>query len=288
MVVSVPVGSIFTVRNQTKETAVPEISRNGVRIYFDDVGSGPPVVLGHSLLCSGEMWGPQVPVLAERYRVINVDQRGHGRSGHLSESFDLYDMVDDVVAVLDELGIDHAVWAGLSIGGMVAMRAAVTVPDRVSGLILVDTHAGAETGYKKIKYRAMGAGARLLGTRPFLPAIVPLMFGPTTRRLKSDLVDDWRERFASVHLPSLNLTVDAVSRRDTVIDKIGEIRMPTLVIVGDEDASLPVACSREIAAAIPGATLVIVPGAGHLSSLEQPGAVTEAMMTFLEEVHATQ
>jgi len=265
---------------------MPEISRNGVRIYFDDLGSGPPVVLGHSLLCSGEMWGPQVPALAEQYRVINIDQRGHGRSGHLTEPFDLYDMVDDVVAVLDELGVNHAVWAGLSIGGMVAIRAAVTVPNRVSGLILVDTHAGSETAYKKLKYRVMGTGAKLLGTRPFLPAIMPLMFGQSTRRLKPDLVDDWRERFASVHLPSLNLTVGALARRDTVVDKIGEVRMPTLVIVGDEDASLPVAYSREIAAAIPGASLVIVPEAGHLSALEQPEAVTEAMMTFLDEVHA--
>jgi len=271
-----------------EEKDMPEISRNGVRICFDDVGSGPPVVLGHSLLCSGEMWGPQLPVLAESYRVINVDQRGHGRSGHLTEPFDLYEMVADVVAVLDELGIDQAVWAGLSIGGMVAMRAAISVPNRVSGLILVDTHAGAETGYKKFKYRAMGAGAKLLGTRPFLPAIVPLMFGPTTRRLQPDLVDDWRERFAAIHLPSLNLTVDALARRDNVIEKIGEMRIPTLGIVGDEDASLPEAYSREIAAAIPGASLVIVKGAGHLSSLEQPDAVTDAMMTFLDELHAEQ
>lgn len=220
--------------------------------------------------------------------MINVDQRGHGRSGHLTEPFDLYDMVADVVTVLDELSIDRAVWAGLSIGGMVAMRAAVTVPERVSALILVDTHAGAETVYKKFKYRAMGQGAKLLGTRPFLPAIMPLMFGHTTRRRQPDLVDDWRERFASVHLPSLNLTVGALARRDTVVDKIGEVRIPALVIVGDEDASLPVAYSREIAAAIPGASLVIVAGAGHLSSLEQPDAVTEAMMTFLDEVHAAQ
>jgi len=265
---------------------MPEVSRNGVRIYFEDVGVGPPVVLGHSLLCSGEMWGPQVPVLAESFRVVNVDQRGHGRSGRLTEPFDVYDMVKDVVAVLDELAIDHAVWAGLSIGGMVAMRAAITIPDRVSGLILVDTHAGAETNYKKFKYRAMGTGAKILGTRPFLPAIVPLMFGRSTRRLKPDLVDDWRKKFASVHLPSLNLTVDALAGRDTVIDKIGELRMPTLVIVGEEDASLPVACSREIADAIPDASLVVIPGAGHLSSLEQPEAVTAAMMEFLDEVYA--
>jgi len=170
--------------------------------------------------------------------------------------FDLYDMVDDVVAVLDEVGIERAVWAGLSIGGMVAMRAAMTVPNRVTGLVLVDTHAGTERGYKKLKYRAMGAGARLFGTRPFLPGIVPLMFGPTTRRLKPELVDDWREKFASVHVPSLNLVVGALIRRDSVIDKLGEVRVPTLVIVGSEDDTLPVADSQAIASAIPGASLV--------------------------------
>ena len=264
---------------------MPEISRNGVRIHFDDLGSGPPVVLGHSLLCSGEMWGPQVPVLAEKYRVINIDQRGHGRSGHLSEPFDMYDMVDDVVAVLDETGVEKAVWAGLSIGGMVAMRAAVTVPDRVTGLILADTHAGPETGYKKLKYRAMGAGAKLFGTRPFLPGIVPLMLGPTTRRLKPELVDEWREKFASLHVPSLNLVVAALIRRDSVIDRLREIKAPTCVIVGGEDETLPVANSREIEAAIPDASLTVVPDAGHLSSLEQPEAVTKAMMQFLDEMH---
>jgi len=263
---------------------MPEIFHNDVRIFFEDVGSGPPVVLGHSLLCSGEMWGPQVPVLAERFRVINVDQRGHGRSGHLTEPFDLYDMVGDVVAVLDDIGVDRAVWAGLSIGGMVAMRAAVTVPDRVSGLVLVDTHAGPETAYKKFKYRAMGAGASILGTRPFLPAIVPLMFGPTTRRLKPDLVDEWRGKMASIDVPSLNLTVSALIRRDSVIDKLGEVRTPTLVIVGGEDETLPVICSQEIASAIPGASLVVVPEAGHLSSLEQPEEVSTAMTRFLDEV----
>lgn len=264
---------------------MPSIERNGVRIHYEDVGSGPPVVLGHSFLCSGEMWGPQVGPLSDRFRVINVDERGHGRSGPLSESFDLYDMVGDVVAVLDDVGVDRAVWAGLSIGGMVAMRAAITVPDRVAGLILVDSHAGPETQYKKLKYWAMALGVRTIGVQPFLPAISKLMFGVTTRRRNPELVTAWTERFASVDVPSILLGLGALVRRDSVVDGLRSVEVPSVVIVGDEDASLPPALSREIAAALPNASLEIIPESGHLSALEQPDAVTNAMLAFLDSLN---
>jgi len=260
---------------------MPDIETNGVRIHFEDVGAGPPIVLGHSFLCSGEMWAPQVGPLGESHRVVNIDARGHGRSSRLAEPFDLYDMVGDVTAVLDALGIERAVWAGLSIGGMVAMRAAVTVPDRVSGLILVDTHAGAETAYKKMKYRAMGLGVRTFGIRPFLPAISKLMFGATTRRTNPELVKAWEGRFASADVPSMLLGIRALVGRDSVVERLPEVAVPSLIIVGDEDTSLPVSCSQEIASALPSSTLVVVPESGHLSSLEQPEAVTDAMMSFL-------
>ena len=263
---------------------MPAIDRNGVSIFFEDTGSGQAVVLGHSFLCSSDMWKPQVGPLSERYRVINIDGRGHGRSGALSESFSLHDMVDDVIGVLDEVEVDWAVWAGLSIGGMVAMRAAISVPDRVAGLILVDTHAGPETSYKKIKYRAMGLGVRLLGVEPFLPAISKLMFGKTTRRRNPDLVAAWRKRFAATDVPSMLLGLGALVRRDSVVDQLRSVKIPALVIVGDEDASLPPTLSREIAAALPNAHLVMIPQAGHLSALEKPQEVTEAMLDFLGTV----
>ncbi len=261
---------------------MPDVDANGIRIHFEDVGSGLPVVLGHSYLCSGEMWAPQVGPLAESCRVVNIDARGHGGSGKLTQPFDLYDMVADVVAVLDALEIERAVWAGLSIGAMIAMRAAITIPGRVSSLILVDTHAGGESACKKMKYRAMSLGVRTIGVRPFLPAISKLMFGSTTRRVNPDLVDDWRQRFASVDVPSMILGADVLVRRDSVVDRLPEVEVPSLVIVGDEDVSLPPPYSREIASALPNSSLVVVPKSGHLSSLEQPEAVTEAMLGFLD------
>jgi 3-oxoadipate enol-lactonase len=260
---------------------MPDVETDGVRIHFEDIGSGPAVVFGHSFLCSGEMWAPQVSSLAKRYRVINIDQRGHGQSGNLSHPFDLYDMVGDVVAVLDHAGIETAVWAGLSIGGMVAMRAALTVPDRVRALVLADTHAGREKAYKTFKYRAMILGTKAVGIGPFLPTVSSLMFGSSTRQSQPDLVAEWNERFAAVHMPSIGMVLEALVRRDSVLDRLRHIEVPTLVIVGAEDASLPVTCSQEIAAAIPNSCLVVIPGAGHLSCLENPEAVSEALIDFL-------
>lgn len=263
---------------------MPTIENHGVRIFFEDLGSGVPLVLGHSFLCSGEMWRPQLQQLAERARVINIDYRGHGKSSQVDRRFTLYDMVADVLAVLDHLGIDRAVWAGLSIGGMVALRAALIAPKRVSGLILLDTHAGAEEAYKRIKYQMMAIGVRMLGIRPFLPVIVPLFFGWTTRRANPSLVAEWRMKFAAVHIPSMLRALDALRNRDSIVSRLSEILVPSLVIVGAEDKSLPPAYSRQIAAALPHSSLVVVPDSGHLSNLEQPEAVTAAMLGFLERV----
>ena len=254
------------------------------RVFFDDVGSGMPVVLGHSFLCSRDMWRNQIHAFEQHYRMINVDLRGHGKSGPAHQRFSLYDAVKDVVAVLDELGVEKAVWCGLSIGGMVALRAAVTVPDRVSALVLMDTDAGSEHLLRKLKYRLMGVGARALGMRPFLPAITRLMFGATTRRNNPGLVDEWRDVFADVDLPSALQCLACLMDRDSVVSRLPEISVPSLVIVGQEDRSLPVTLSHRIHQGLPDSEIRVIPEAGHLTALEQPSQVNDALEAFLPRV----
>jgi pimeloyl-ACP methyl ester carboxylesterase len=154
----------------------------------------------------------------------------------------------------------------------------------VSALVLLDTHAGAETPYKKLKYRAMALGTRTLGIRPFLPAIVPLMFGRTTRQTRTALVGEWRARFAAVHVPSMIRAIDALIRRDSVVQRLSEIEVPCLVLVGGQDVSLPPAYSSEIASGLRSSSLVEVPASGHLAALEQPEVVTAAMLRFLDSL----
>ncbi|MCG7199928.1 alpha/beta fold hydrolase [Marinobacter pelagius] len=261
---------------------MPFVQNQDVSIYFEDTGEGMPLVLGHSFLCSGKMWREQVPALANHYRVVNVDFRGHGRSGEVKQPFTLYDAVSDVVAVLDECGIEKAIWCGLSVGGMVAMRAAITRPERVAGLILLDTDAGAEHPFRKLKYHLMGMGARALGIKPFLSPISRLMFGASTRRQKRALVSEWKDEFATVHVPSILRSLEGLMQRDSVLARLPEISVPSLVVVGEEDQSLPPAASRQIHERLPNSTFAEIPGAGHLSTLEQPEAVNRAILDFLE------
>ncbi len=257
------------------------VQNRGIELYFDDAGAGPPVVLGHSYLCHGGMWREQLPALTAAFRVINPDLRGHGRSGAITGPFSLYDAVDDVVAVLDRLGIERAFWCGLSIGGMVALRAALVRPERVAGLVLMDTDAGAETAFGRLKYRAMALGVRALGVAPLLPSVARLMFGATTRRNNPALVDEWKKEIAAVHVPSALRCLDALLGRDSLLDRLDQVRAPALILVGDEDRSLPPPKSRRIHGRLGDSTLRLIPAAGHLSALEQPSAVNAALLSFL-------
>ena len=256
------------------------VQNDGLEIFYEDSGTGPPIVLGHSFLCSGAMWREQVPVLSRTCRVINVDLRGHGRSSRVTRPFSLYDVVSDVLNVLDQLGIQKATWCGLSIGGMVALRAALRHPDRVARLVLLDTDAGPETLRHKVKYHAMGFGTRVVGIRPFLPPIARLMFGATTRRENPALVSQWKAEAANLDIASILRCLDALTGRDSLLQRLDQVDVPALVLVGEEDRSLPPSLSERIHDGLPHSTFAMIPAAGHLSALESPKPVTEAILGF--------
>lgn len=262
---------------------MPRVERDGIAIHYQERGSGPPLLLGHSFLCSGAMWEPQLAPLSEAHRVVNVDLRGHGESGRVERPFTLYDLVGDMLAVLDHLGVERAIWAGLSIGGMVALRAALEAPERVAALLLLDTHAGREAPSKRLQYRVMALAARVVGLRPMAGGVRRAMFGATTLRANAALVADWTERMVASDERSMHFAMQTLWARDTVVARLDRIRVPALVLVGEEDRALPPAYSEEIHAGLPDSRLVVVPGAGHLATLEQPEAVTRAMLAFLRE-----
>src|SRR5438093_3374831 len=132
-----------------------EFQQDGWRIAYDDTGGGgPPIILIHGLLMDRTMFDPQVEALRERYRLITPDLRGHGESEHRAEEYTQWDLMEDHIALLDELGIDRAVWGGVSQGGFQSLRAALRHPDRVAGLVLIDTQAGPEDEHRAPMYEA--------------------------------------------------------------------------------------------------------------------------------------
>jgi pimeloyl-ACP methyl ester carboxylesterase len=256
---------------------------NGEKVstHYEVSGSGPAIVLTHSFLCDGALFRHQVAALERTHRVINIDLRGHGRSGPSDSPFDIYDLVDDVLAVLDAEGVERAIWVGLSIGGFLSLRAALTRPERVRALVLIDSDAGSESAWKKVKYTLMKWGLRTIGPRLIVPAVMPIMFGETTLRTRPEIRDEYFRRFLELRVPSISHGIDAITGRDDILGRLKEIDCPTLVLVGAEDRALPAWKSRRLAGGIRGAELVVIPGAGHLSAVEQPEAVTDAIAGFL-------
>lgn len=267
---------------------MPTVARDGVLIHFEDEGTGPAVVLLHGIAFTGDMWAPLVgPLVEAGWRTVTVDLRGHGGSAHVHEPFDLADVVADVEAVLDALGVDDAVCVGNCAGGHVALRMALAARERVRALVLSGTTAQAMDTVKRLKYQAMMLGVRLAGAKALVGQLKPLFFGPGTLAERHDLVDRWAARWIEAHVPSMNEWVTAIGARQDLRHRLGEVTAPTLVLVGDADAALPATPHSDmLAARIHGARYEILTGGiGHEPPLEDPETYAKHLLEFLGPLH---
>jgi 3-oxoadipate enol-lactonase len=262
------------------------------RWFYEDVAkegtraSGEPtIVLLHSLLCDGSMWRGQVGPLRALGRVVVFDGPGHGKS-EVAPPFTLEDHARTLVEAWGELGIERAVVVGLSWGGMLAMRIALTDPGKLAAMALLDTSADGTLLRERIEYRAMCALTRRVGLPPLLvrKKIVPLMFGARTRERSPELVEQFVRTLGGFPREGVTLAATAVSiDRTSILERLREIDVPTLIGYGEEDLATPAEHSRRIAGRIAGSILVPFAGAGHLSALEAPDAVNAALIPFVRE-----
>jgi 3-oxoadipate enol-lactonase len=253
-------------------------------LYVEDLGKGPPVVLWHSFLHHGGMWRAQVEALVAHHRVINIDAPGHGRSARIDRSLDMSDCAFAATQVLDACGLDRVAWCGLSWGGMVGMTLAVEHPSRVSALVLMDTSCRAEPRKNRIEYHLLGTIFRNIGMAPFLlRKVEKLFFTDDTLRNDRAMVDEWAGYVARLDRDSTWKALHCIFDRRDLQETLSAVRTPTLVVCGELDKAQPVRESKAIAAALPGARLAIVPGAAHLSTVEQPRLVNDLLVPFLAE-----
>lgn len=253
-------------------------------LYVEDVGQGPPVVLWHSFLHHGGMWKQQIESLRARHRVLCIDAPGHGRSPVVRRAFDLDDCARAVTEILDARSVDRAAFAGLSWGGMVAIALAAMAPARVSSLALFDTSARREPRIKLARYFALGAVFRTIGAVPALSRqIVPIMFSEQTRRENPKLVEEWLAYVGALDGESVWQALRCIMLRRERLADLARVRVPTMVVVGEHDVAQPRVEAQAIAAAIPGARLEIVRGAGHLTAVERPREVSALLASFLAE-----
>jgi 3-oxoadipate enol-lactonase len=243
----------------------------------DGPADAPVVVLSNSLGATRGMWDPQVPALAERYRVVTYDTRGHGESPAPAGPYSLDDLVDDVVALLDRVGTQRAHVVGLSLGGMTAMRLAAREPTRVNRLVALATSARPDPQ----GFLDRAAAARSGGTEPLAPTVVSRWLTPAYAAEHPDLVARLEAMIAGADDEGYALCCEVVAAVDLRED-LGRITAPTLVVSGAEDPALPPPHQQAIADGIAGASLVSVSPGAHLPNLEQPLEVIGALLGHLD------
>lgn len=243
--------------------------------YVDHGGTGPAVVLLHSFLMDGEMFEPQVAALGGSFRMITMDERGHGGTP-AEEPFDYWDVARDVLALLDVLGIERAAVVGTSQGGFIGMRVALLAPERVSALAVLGTSAAAEDPALADSYRQLAqAWADNGPADQLLDTVAAVCLGDAP-------ADRWKAKWRQVETTRFVRNLNTLVGRDSLLRRLGEIRCPVLVLHGSADRAYPVCRAAEIVEAVPGAEpLVVVDGGAHFLSLTDAEAVEPHLRAFL-------
>ncbi len=256
-----------------------------VHLHHRDSGQGSPIVLLHAFPLSSAMWLAQREALSSSYRVITPDLRGFGGTelGHDEPSLDR--SADDVATLLDDLGIDTVVLGGLSMGGYVAMAFLRRHADRVAALVLADTKASADppaarANRERIAVEVLGAA----GTQVLVDEVLPTLIGKTTVDERPLVLGRVRGLVQAAPTAAVAWAQRAMAARPDSFDVLAGVRVPALVVVGEEDQLSTVDDARSMVDALPDARLVVLPRAGHLTAVEEPEGFTAAVAGFVGAV----
>ena len=250
--------------------------------YSDTGGGGTPVVLLHAFPLHSGMWEPQTESLGDRFRLVTPDLKGFGKSSAPDDaagySMDAY--ADDVKAVVDDLGSDQVVLAGLSMGGYIAFAFLRKHPDVVRALVLADTRAEADAPEAVEKRTNQQKQVRDEGVDGLIEALPGALLGEATRSKKQDVVDHVKGLMRNPGAGFIG-ALEAMKTRSDSTGDLAKIGVPTLIVVGEQDTLTPPELSRKMHEHIGGSKLVVIPEAGHLSNLEAPEAFNGALAEFL-------
>jgi YbgC/YbaW family acyl-CoA thioester hydrolase len=262
----------------------PRFAINGVNLAVEVRGEGPAVLFIHGYPHDRRIWAHQVAGL-EGFRRIAPDLRGMGASDAPDLGYSIETYAGDLAALLDTLGVDDAVLCGLSLGGYVAFEFLRRWRRRVRGLVLLDTRAEADSADARRARDAAAAKAREQGPAAVADDLLERMLAPGTRLRAPEVAAAVREMMAATPLAGMIGALGAMRDRPDSTELLSGLGgLPTLVLVGEEDALTPPDQVRALARAIPGARFVAVPGAGHLPPVEQPAATTGALLEFLRSL----
>ena len=262
---------------------MPYAQVNGQKLYYEDTGgSAPAVIFSHGLLMDQSMFAPQVAALKDRYRCISWDERGHGRTaGDTLPPFSYYDSADDLAALLKHLGIDKAVLAGMSQGGYLSLRCALTHPQIVRALILIDTQAMPEDPSKMPGYKQMMDIWAAQGLPdPIADTIEQIILGQNWPGSAG-----WKAKWRTWKGVNLLQCFQTLATRDDISPRLGQIKVPALVVHGDLDMAISLDRGKAMTEGLPQAELAVIKGGGHAANLTHPDQVNPHIEKFLASLH---
>ncbi|MFZ1957394.1 MAG: 3-oxoadipate enol-lactonase, partial [Desulfobacterales bacterium] len=254
----------------------------GVRINVALSGntSGPVVLMSHSLATSLDLWSPQLAVLEPRFRVLRYDTRGHGASDAPQGAYTLAQLADDAVAVMDAFDIEAVHWVGISMGGMIGQAVALNHAERLRSLVLCDTAAAvppeAQALWQQRIDKARGEGMTALADETLQRWFTPPYLAKDPRGVRSI-----RGMILSTPVSGFIGCSEAIRQLD-FLERLDDIRLPTLIIVGEQDPGTPVAISEAIHNRIKDSRLEIIPSAAHLCNVEQAEVFNQILLGFLQ------
>ena len=262
---------------------MPQQTLNHARLNIVESGAGPEiVVLLHGLLFSQRMFDAQVDALQSRFRCVRMDFRGQGESEGTRKGYDLDTLADDAIALIESLDGARVHLLGFSMGGMVAQRVALNRPELLRSLVLMNTSAERERWTKRPRFALLNLAARFLGLEKVAPRILPLLF--SDRFIEDPECADERRRWLDMVTANdrvgASRAVRGVVSRKSILDRVREIELPTLVITADQDRATSPQKANNIHQRIRGSRLVTIEDSGHMTVAEKPDEVNRALGDF--------
>jgi pimeloyl-ACP methyl ester carboxylesterase len=252
-----------------------------VKLHYTERGAGLPVVLIHGFPFDRRIWDAQAESLSETYRMITPDLRGHGQSPVPDGVYSMDVMAQDIVALLDDLGIERAVWAGHSMGGYITMAALRIAPERIAGVAFVATHPHPDSNEKRAGRLATAERVLSEGSGIMVDAMRPIMFAPGFDT-ESDRAHAMVEMMAATSPVGIAGALRGMAERLASVETLHDLTVPAVVIAGEDDQIVALEVAKQMIAEMPSGTkLVTIPGAGHMPMIEHPAATTIALREFL-------
>ncbi len=259
------------------------IEREGTRLFYTTLGSGPDVVLLHPTPTNHTFWLPMAHLLACRYRLTLVDLRGHGRSTPGSGPITMEKLAQDVHAILSAMATTQAAFVGCSIGGYLLYEYWRRFPKEVSALALICGKPQPDTSANREKRQEwMDSAKQPGGLARFFDLMADTLVGPTARRDHPEVRDAARAMMDAMSLDAMLAVQQGLMQRPNSLPTLQTIRVPVCAVAGAEDQSSTPPEMREIAALVPGAEFHLLPDAGHYAPLEQPKTIASILEDFFE------